>query len=99
MAGDDGLPVFRNRTELSDRVLSAFAFLGVDKAMVDMVVDECPLGARDSVLDRLKLLRDVDAGALLLDHPDDTAQMAGGPIQAFDDSRVTGVSIVSHAPM
>lgn len=80
-------------------MLGAFALLGVDKAMVDMVVDKRPLSAGDSVLDRLELLRDVDARALFLDHPDDTAQMAGGPIQAFDDSRVTGVSIMSHARM
>lgn len=93
------LPVFRNRTELLDRVLGALAFLGMDEAMVDMVVDERSLSAGDGVLDRLQLLRDVYARALLIDHPDDAAQVAGGPVETFDDSGVTGVSVVSHAPM
>jgi hypothetical protein len=93
------LPVFRNRAKLRDCVLRSFAFLGMDETMVDMVVDECPLGAGYGIFDRLELLRDVDARALFLDHADNAAQMARGAIEALDDSRVTGVSVVSHAPM
>lgn len=93
------LPVFRNRAKLRDCVLRSFAFLGMDETMVDMIVDECPLGASYGILDRLKLLRDVDARPLFLDHGDDAAQMAPGPIQSLNNRRVTGVSFVSHAPM
>jgi hypothetical protein len=81
---------------LLNRVLGALTFFGVDEAMIDMIVDERALGAGDGVLDRLELLREVDAWALLLDHPDDAAQMAGSTIQALDDGRVTGVSIMRH---
>jgi len=45
-----------------------------------MVVDERALGAGDGVFDRLELLRNIDAGAFLLDHADDTAQMTSGAV-------------------
>ena len=62
-----------------------------------MIVDERALGAGDGVLDRLELLREVDAWAFLLDHPNDATKMTGSAVQALDDGRVTGVSIVRHA--
>lgn len=67
--------------------------------MVDMIVDERALGAGDSILHRLELLREIDAGPLLLDHPDDTAQMAGRTVQPLDYGRMTGVSIVRHTAL
>ncbi len=80
-------------------MLGAFAFFGVDETMVDVIVDQCPLGAGDGVLDRLELLRDVDAGPLFLDHPDDAAKMACRPVEPLDDRRMADVSIVGHAAM
>jgi len=77
-------------------VLRPFAFLGMYQAMIDVIVDECALGAGDSILDRLELLSDIDAGPLLLDHPDDAAQMTGSSVQPLDDRRMTGVSVMSH---
>lgn len=65
--------------------------------MVDMIVDERPFGTRDSVLDSLKLLREIDAGPFLFDHADDAAQVPGGAVQSLDDGKVTGVSMVRHA--
>lgn len=59
--------------------------------MVDMIIDQRPLGAGDGVLDRLQLLRDIDAWASAFDHVDDAAQMTAGAVQAFDDRGMTGV--------
>ena len=92
-------PIFRDRPELLDRVLRSVPFLGMGEAMIDMIVDKRALRAGDGVLDRLKLLREIDAGSLLLDHPDDAAQMAGRTVQPLDDGRVTGVSIVRHTAL
>lgn len=61
-------------------MLGPVTFFGVDEAMIDVIVDQRALGARDSVLDRLQLLGDVDAGSLIFDHTDDAAQMAGRPV-------------------
>ena len=80
-------------------MLRPFAFLGMYQAMIDVVVDERPLGAGKSSLDRLELLRDIDAGPLLLDHPNDAAQMTGSPVQPLDDRRVTGVSVMGHVAL
>ena len=77
-------------------MLRAFAFFGMDEAMIDVVIDKRALGAGDSILDRLELLRDIDAGPLLLDHPNDAAKMTGSPVQPLDDRRMTSVSVMSH---
>ena len=79
-------PIFRDRPELLDRVLRSVPFLGMGEAMIDMIVDKRALRAGDGVLDRLKLLREIDAGSLLLDHPDDAAQMAGRTVQPLDEA-------------
>lgn len=71
----------------------AFAFLGMDEAMIDMIVDQRALGAGDGILDRLQLLGDIDAGTLLLDHPDDALEMPRRAIEPFNDR---GVRIVGH---
>lgn len=64
--------------------------------MVDMIVDERALGAGDGVFDRLKLLRNIDAGALLFDHADDATQMTSDAVEPFDDCGVAGVSVMGH---
>ncbi len=50
-----------------------------------MIPDQCLLGLSDRLLDRVKLLGDVEAAAAALDHLDDAAQMAVGPLEALDD--------------
>ena len=79
-------------------MLRSLAFLGMDEAVIDMVVDQRTLRAGDRVLDRLELLGDIDAGAFRLDHLDDAAQVTARPVQAFDDRGVAGVCIVRHRP-
>lgn len=79
-----------------DRLLRPFAFLRVNQAMVDVIVDQRALRAGDRVLDRLKLLRDVHARSLLLDHGHDAAKVAGRPVKALDDRGVAGVRCVGH---
>jgi hypothetical protein len=74
------LPVFRDRSELVDCVLRAFTLLGVHEAMIDMIVDESALGACDSIFYRQQLLHDFNAGPLIFDHPNNTAQVAGRPV-------------------
>jgi hypothetical protein len=82
-----------------NRLLRTFAFLCMDEAMVDMVVDERALGAGYGAFDGLELLRNVDAGSLLLDHADNAAQMTGSAVEPLDDRRVAGVCVMGHAPM
>ena len=71
----------------------------MDKAVIDMIVDQRALGAGDCTFDGLELLRDVDAGSLLLDHPYDAAQMTRRSVEALDDRRMVGVGVMRHAPM
>lgn len=74
------LPILGDCTELRDCVLRSLTLLGVDEAMINMVVDERALGAGDGVLDGLELLRNIDTRTLVLDHADDASQVAGDPI-------------------
>src|SRR6201994_2410228 len=53
--------VFRDRLELADRVARAHALDGVLQAMVDVVVHQRLLGIGHGTLDRLHLLRDLEA--------------------------------------
>ena len=92
-------PIFRNCPKLVDGVLGPLTFFGMDKAVIDMIVDERTFRARDSILDCLKLLRNIDAWSLIVDHANDAAQMAGSAVQPLDDVRVTGVSVMSHPAM
>ena len=90
-------PIFRDSSELLDGVTRPVAVLGVDKTMIDVIIDERALCARNRILHRLKLLRNVDAGPLGLNHVDNAAQMPIGPLQPLDDRRVRGVCFVRHA--
>lgn len=64
-----------------------------------MIVDERALGAGDCIFDGLELLRDVDAGSLLFDHPHDAAQMTRRAVEALDDRRMAGMGVMRHALM
>lgn len=92
-------PVFRDCAELLDGKLGSLPLLGVDEAVIDVVVDEGPLGACDGILNRLELLRDINAGTLIFDHYDDAAKVAGRAVQPLDDRRVTGVSVMGHVAL
>lgn len=68
----------------------------MNQAMVYMIVDKGALRTGDCILDGLKLLSKVDAGASFLNHADHAAQMPGSSIEPFDDRRMTGVFVVGH---
>src|SRR5450631_823179 len=61
--------------------------------MVDVVVNEDLLRRNYGLLDRMQLLRYVEAGPLLLEHRDDGPQVAFRAPQAIED---VGVSLVKH---
>lgn len=88
------LPIFRDRPELLDRALWPLPLGCMDEAMIDMIVDERALRAGDGILDRLKLLRDIDTGSSLLDHPDDAAEVSIGAIEPLHDRRMAGVRML-----
>ena len=90
-------PIFGDGAELLDRLLRSFPFLGVKKAMIDMIVDQGPFRAGDRILDRLELLSDVDAGAMVVDHRDDAVEMAGGAFEPLHDRRMRAVRVVNHS--
>lgn len=58
-----------------------------------MVLNQRPLGLRDCLLDRVKLLGDVEARPAGLDHLDDPAQMAVRALEALHDRCVSSMSI------
>ena len=55
------------------------------KAMVEVVVNKCPLRIGDGGFDRLQLLCEIKAGPSLLDHLDNTSKVTCGTLQSFDD--------------
>ena len=65
----------------------------VDQAVVDMIVDERPLGRGHSTFHRRQLAGDVEAGLLSLDHADDMAQMTFGTFQPGDEGGVGCVNV------
>ena len=65
--------------------LAARGFERLIQAVIDVVMDQRLLGIHDRAFDRLQLLGDLDAGATLLDHPDDRLQMSVRPLEPLDD--------------
>jgi len=63
------------------------------EAVIEMIVDQRPLGIRDGVLDRLHLLGDVEARPARLDHLDHGAQMTVGAFQPGDQRGVACMSM------
>lgn len=85
-----GLQVLRDGPELAHGLvgpLGAGAY-GVIETVVDVVVYQGLLGARDRLLHGLQLLGHVQAVPVRLEHRDDAAQVAFGAFQALDDLRV-----------
>jgi hypothetical protein len=64
------------------------------EAMVDMVLDQRAFGLLNSLFNRMKLLCDVPAGLLILDHLDDACEVPIGTFQPLDDGRVGCMSHV-----
>jgi len=54
------------------------------EAVIHVIVDQGSLGVRDGLLDRLHLLRDLEAGPSRLDHVDHRPQVAVGAFQPGD---------------
>lgn len=84
---DLALEVLGNFFEFTHRLgrLLAVALHGVVQAVVDVIVDQHPLGVADSAFDGLQLLGDIEATSTCFHHGNNAAQMAFGPLQAFDD--------------
>ena len=61
------------------------------QAVLDMIVDEFPLGVCDRAFDSMKLLREVKTGASLLEHRENRGEVAMGALESGDDGGVTGV--------
>ena len=59
--------------------------MGRTKAMVDMVMDQRPLGLGHRAFDGVKLRGKVEAGPPLLDHGNHPAQMTFGTFQPLGD--------------
>ena len=82
---------------------SRFARTGANRqlqAVVDVIVDQRPLGVDDRLLNRVQLLSQVHAGPALLDHLHDAAQMAFRPLEPIDDLRVGRVQHwENHIPL
>lgn len=73
------LQILGNRFELCHRGLVT-VFYRVLQAVVDMIMNQRFLGLVDRLLDRLQLLRDIEAGATRLQHFNDALQVAIGPL-------------------
>jgi hypothetical protein len=58
------------------------------QAVVEVFVDQGPLGVRDRRFDGMQLLGDVQAGASRLDHLDHAPEMALGALEALGDLRM-----------
>jgi len=56
--------------------------------MLHVVLDQRPLGRMDDALHGLHLLREFEAGALVLEHLQDGGELAMRLLQAVDDFRV-----------
>jgi hypothetical protein len=68
---------------------------GITNAMFHMVLDQRPLSVVDDAFHGLKLLRQIKAGATILEHGEDRGELAMSLLQPFDD---VGVRDVLHTP-
>ena len=62
--------------------VNGFTIVTWVKAVVDVVVDQRPLGIGHGFFNSVQLLRDFTAGAALGNHGDDCGKMAVGPFQS-----------------
>ena len=66
------------------------------QTVIKMIVDKRLLRFADGAFNCVKLLRQINTGAALLDHPDDAVQMPFRAAQALEDVRVRVVGLVGH---
>jgi hypothetical protein len=67
--GHGGLKVFGDFAELAQGPVPSRSLAnGIFQAMVDVILDHRFLRLDDGLLDRMQLLRDVEAGASFFDH-------------------------------
>lgn len=66
--------------------------------MIEVVLDQCPLGVGDCLLDCLELLGDVQTWSATFDHRDYAFEMSLGSLQPFDNFRMGVVSMFRHLP-
>jgi hypothetical protein len=96
---NSALKVSRDHFELGEDILCRFAgaaIRGRIEAVIDVIVDEGLLGLGNSLLDRMKLLGQVEAGSAIIEHRDDPAQVSLGPLQPLDDLRMALVYVLRH---
>ncbi len=79
--------------------LSRIALRRMGEAMVDVIVDQGLLGRRHGLLDCVKLLGEVEAGAAALDHGDGFPQMSLGAFEPIDDLGMGFMDDVGHSKM
>tara|TARA_R110002020_G_scaffold218195_3_gene426017 strand:- start:374 stop:778 length:405 start_codon:yes stop_codon:yes gene_type:complete len=69
---------------------------GVIQTVLNMVMDQYALSLLDGFLDRVELLRDVEAVATLFHHVRHALQMAASAIESLDDIRMRLVGMRCH---
>lgn len=66
--------------------------------MIDMGVNQRPLGFADSFFDSMKLLGEVETRSLFTKHLDHTAKMTLGALEPFDDVWMGVVNLIMCHP-
>ena len=86
----NGSEIFGDLLELIQRrsLAASKRSKGVLEAMVDVILNQRTLGLADGFLHRVELLGDIHAGAPILDHGDDAAQVALGALQSLENGAV-----------
>src|SRR6266850_111741 len=77
--------------QLCQRPLATQRAFRLIEAVLDVVVDQLPLGFGNRAFDRVELLRQVEAASAFLEHSDNRAKVTFGALQASNDGRVAGV--------
>jgi FrmR/RcnR family transcriptional regulator, repressor of frmRAB operon len=93
--------VFGNGLELVDDGSCRFAGAahGEIEAVVDVVMDQRSLRLAHGLLDRMKLLGQIEIGPAFVEHLDDATKMALGSLQPFDDFGMGFVNVnFCHPP-
>jgi hypothetical protein len=62
--------------------------------MIDVIVNQCPLGLADGLFDGVELLGQIEAGAPFAEHFDHPAEMTVSPLQPLDDIRMGFVKMI-----
>jgi len=90
------LEVLRDGLEFVDEDFcrSAGSICDSVEAMIDVIVNQSPLGLPDGLFDGMQLLRQIEAGASFAEHFDHPAEMTVGPLQPLDDIGMSFVKML-----